>query len=289
LFKSGGRVVKNVAGYDVCKLLVGSQGTLAIVTQITLKLRPLAEYTALLWVPFSSLNQIESALQKLLLSDARPVAVDVLNAGAASLIVTASRLTASSESPILCLGVEGTTHEVQWQIETLRREIADCGAQSAELLNESDSSRLWDALTEFPIYADDPLTFQANLLPSKCVEFANGATALGIAVQVHAGNGIVMGQFPQEVTTIERAKAMVNELRSLAEAGHGNLIVLHCDREWKSQISVCGEPKQGWELMRRLKRQLDPKGLLNPGRLVDAWSEDVYHGYARTRGHPRLC
>ena len=63
-FKAGGRVVKNVAGYDICKLLVGSRGTLAIVTQVTLKLRPLAETSALLWCAFDSFAAIDRALER---------------------------------------------------------------------------------------------------------------------------------------------------------------------------------------------------------------------------------
>lgn len=268
LFKSGGRVVKNVAGYDVCKLLVGSQGTLGIVSQVTLKLRPLADSTSLLWCELPSLDQVDVVLQRLLLSDARPVAIDVLNVPAARRIATAARLSTRCETPILCLGVEGSGHEVAWQTETLKREIVDCGVGAIECLSEPDSARLWEALIEFPTGADDRLTFQANLLPSKCIEFAGRATALGIATQIHAGNGIVIGHLPADVSTSERAKTIVDELRRLASSHHGNLIVLNCDPAWKPNISVCGDPRPNWELMRRLKRQLDPNGLLSPGRFV---------------------
>ena len=272
LFKAGGRVVKNVAGYDICKLLVGSRGTLGIVTQVTLKLRPLAESSALIWLRFSELDQIEQALQRLLLSGTRPVAVEVMNAAAAKLISTAARCSSSLDSSVLCVGFEGTTREVDWQIETLQQEFKDCGVQSADRINEPDASRLWEAFTEFPTVADDPLTFQANLLPSRCIEFASRATQRGVAVQIHAGNGIVVGQLPDESATIERTTAIVNELRQLAHSAQGNLVVLQCDPEWKTQMSLCGDPEPSWSLMQRLKRQLDPNGLLNPGRFIDACS-----------------
>src|SRR6185295_16370910 len=65
MFKAGGRVVKNVAGYDLCKMLVGSLGTLALITQLTLKLRPLPESTTLLWATFDRLGTIDEVLERL--------------------------------------------------------------------------------------------------------------------------------------------------------------------------------------------------------------------------------
>ena len=273
-FKAGGRVVKNVAGYDICKLLVGSRGTLAIVTQVTLKLRPLTETSALLWLAFSKFDDIERCLERLLTSDARPVAVEVLNPAAAKLIAASSRGELPVDAPVLCLGVEGSQREVDWQIETLLRETAPFGVQAEQHVSEPAASGLWQALTEFQTCADDPLTFQANLRPSQCVEFAKCATRLGVAVQVHAGNGLIIGQLPEEAATIEQTTSILNELRHVArsgagEFGSGNLVVLHCDPEWKARMPMCGDPEPAWPLMRQLKQQLDPHGLFNPGRFVD--------------------
>jgi glycolate oxidase FAD binding subunit len=270
LFKAGGRVVKNVAGYDLCKLLVGSRGTLAIITQVTLKLRPQPETSALLWITFDLFSEIENALERLLLSETRPVAVEVLNAAAAELIAAEARCELPTGAAALCLGVEGTAREVHWQMERLRRELAPYNPLDWELLSESDAPRLWTALTEFQTCSDDPLTFQANLLPSGCMEFVDLATRLGVAVQVHAGNGILIGQLPDEIVTPEAAEALLNQLRPLARRGRGNLVVLNCDPEWKTRLPVCGEPESAWPLMKRLKQTLDPDNLLNPGRFMDA-------------------
>jgi glycolate oxidase FAD binding subunit len=91
LFHSGGRVVKNVAGYDMCKLLVGSMGTLAVITQLTLKLRPLPEKSAQVWAAYRSFADLDRALESLLRSATRPVALDVLNPEAADQIAAAAR------------------------------------------------------------------------------------------------------------------------------------------------------------------------------------------------------
>ena len=268
-FKAGGRVVKNVAGYDICKLLVGSRGTLAIITQVTLKLRPLAETSALLWSSFASLADIDRALERLLISDARPVAVEVLNPAAASLIAASSRCELPVTAPVLCLGVEGSKREVDWQVETLRREVAPFGVTSSNVVSDPEAAAMWQALTEFQTCADDPLTFQANVRPSQCVAFLERATKLNVAVQAHVANGIVIGQLPESAATVDETTTILNELRQAARSSNGNLHVLHCDPEWQPLLPMCGAPEPTWPLMRQLKQKLDPHGLLNPGLFVD--------------------
>ena len=82
--KGGGRVVKNVAGYDLPKLLTGSMGTLGIITQLTLKVRPMPEKSAIAWVCFRNLDAVAlAALEMLNVSETRPIAVELLNSSAA--------------------------------------------------------------------------------------------------------------------------------------------------------------------------------------------------------------
>lgn len=269
LFKSGGRVVKNVAGYDICKLLVGSRGTLGIVTQVTLKLRPLPETSAQLWMTVDSFNEIERRLDRLLTSQSRPVAIEVLNPAAAALIVASARCELPVDAPVLCVGVEGSQREVEWQLEILTQELTSIGIQECRQVRDRDADRIWESLTDFQTCADDPLTFEANLRPSQCMEFCARATQLGVAVQVHAGNGLVVGQLLEEAATIDQATAILNELRPLARSQGGNLVVLHCDPAWKPHMPMCGDAESSWTLMKQLKRKLDPQELLNPGRFVD--------------------
>lgn len=269
LYKAGGRVVKNVAGYDICKLLVGSRGTLGIVTQVTLKLRPLPETSAQLWMTIDSFAEIETRLQTLLTSQTRPVAIEVLNPAAAALIVRSARCELPTNAPVLCVGVEGSRREVEWQLEVLNQELTSIGVQECRQVRDHNADHIWESLTEFQTCADDPLTFEANLRPSQCMAFAERATELGVAVQVHAGNGLVIGQLLEESATIGQTTTILNELRHIAKAGHGNLVVLHCDADWKARMPMCGDTEPSWPLMKQLKRKLDPQGLLNPGRFVD--------------------
>lgn len=269
LFKGGGRVVKNVAGYDVCKLLIGSRGTLAVFTQVTLKLRPLPECSGWYWFQFDLYGEVENVLERLLTSAARPVAIEVLNQPASELVVNQARQALPAGGVVLCVGVEGSRREVDWQLEALRKEIVPFGVQQLERIDGVLAVELLASITDFPVCADDPLAFQANLRPSRCLEFAEQAAALGVAAVCHAGNGVVVGQLPEETATIAKAKSLLAPLRETARGGDGNLTILHCDPEWQADLPMCGDPEPAWPLMLQLKRQLDPHGLLNPGRFVD--------------------
>ncbi|HUG91572.1 MAG TPA: FAD-binding oxidoreductase [Planctomycetaceae bacterium] len=275
LFKAGGRVVKNVAGYDLCKLLVGSLGTLAVVTQVTLKLRPLPETSSFVWASFDALEDVEAALSALTTSGTRPVVLDVLNADAARLVVADARLALPADRPALLVGVEGTERETAWQTDRLRNESAPHGPRSLDTLAAKQAESLRLALTEFQVLADEPVIFKANLLPSRTVEFAARATSLGVAVQAHAGNGIVVGKLPDAAASVEKAEQIVLRLRQLTQQARGNLVILECPADWKRRLRVFGDPEPAWPLMRRIKAALDPCNLLNQGRFFDT-ADDVF-------------
>jgi glycolate oxidase FAD binding subunit len=275
LFKAGGRVVKNVAGYDLCKLLVGSRGALAIITQLTFKLRPMSETIGWWWITFDQLLEAENVLERLLTSSARPVAVELLSAQAARQVAAESRVGLPVDAPVLALAVEGTAAEVDWQLNALHQEVVPFGVQRLEQVLAEDGYRLLAALTEFPVNADVPVTIQANLRPSQAVLFAEELQQRGIAVLAHAGTGVVIGQFPEEIVSLTAAAEKLQELISLAASRHGNVVVLHCDQEWQNQLPMWGRPEPAWPAMLQLKQHLDPQGLLCPGQFVDGVSAEI--------------
>jgi glycolate oxidase FAD binding subunit len=264
LFKAGGRVVKNVAGYDLCKMLVGSLGTLAVITQLTLKLRPLPETSAVLWMTFDHLGTIDDILERLTTSGARPVALDVLDSRAATGIAGEAGVELPCHRPVLCIGVEGTARETAWQIETLKSEIAPARPHDVETIADGDATKLWFALAEFQVPSDDPLTFKANLLPSRTLAFVQEAERAGCAVQAHAASGIVIGHFPDSITTAGAGAELLKALRTEARKCRGNLSVVHCDDGWKSALPLSGDREPAWPLMQKLKGELDPRNILNP-------------------------
>ncbi|MCA9077674.1 MAG: FAD-binding oxidoreductase [Planctomycetaceae bacterium] len=269
LFKAGGRVVKNVAGYDLCKLLVGSLGTLAVITQVTLKLRPLAATRRIVWSTFPTAAAIESVLNRLLTSATRPIAMDVLCPTAAWQIKAESKQNVPIDRFVLAIAYEGTEAETQWQTNRLKEELSGTSVEEVVVADQIVSDAVWTALTEYPAASDDPLTFQASLPPSRAMEFVDRAHASEVAVQCHAGNGVIIGHLPDACTSGMQANEMLTTLRDKAESAGGSLVILSCDDEWKSDLPLFGSPRNDWPLMRRVKDALDPYGVLSPNRI---WS-----------------
>lgn len=273
LFSAGGRVVKNVAGYDLCKLLVGSLGTLGIMTQVTLKLRPRVESRQFVILPCRTTAQLDRILHQLNTSATRPAAIEVLNPKAARQIQREARQDFPLEQFLLCLGYEGGAVETDWQIHTVTAEFGELSGQAVPLRDPAQADLLWNSLTEYQAASDDPLTFRASLPPARVMSFLAQATQAGIAAQAHAGSGIVIGHLPDRCTDPILASAVIQPLRSLALQHHGDLTVLNCDEEWKPHVGVFSRPFRGERLMRGVKAALDPGGVLSPGRMT--WVEST--------------
>lgn len=266
VFHSGGRVVKNVAGYDLCKLLVGSLGTLAVVTQVTLKLKPLPASSVLAWIRFEDHIDRTAAVGELLTSKTRPVAIETLNPAAALLIANQAR-TGLPAGAALVVGFEGTTRETEWQTETLQQELA--GRRPAELrvFKGDEAERLWTALTEFPAGADGGPAFRANLLPSQVAPFEELAAGLGLATLAHAGDGTVIGKLALPEGDRPSAAELVVPLDESARQSGGSIVWLQGQPRGEESLAPPETVSGAWAVMRKLKQAFDPADLLNPGRL----------------------
>ncbi len=208
--KGGGRVVKNVAGYDFPKLLTGSMGTLGIITQLTVKVRPSPEASAIAWVPFAKPAEIREALDQLNTSATRPIALDTLNRTAAKQVGQTLGLPVAGGA--LVVAYEDNLHSVGWQIDRLRVELAG----SEFVVIEGDQApTLWDALIDFQARASGPVSFVANLRPSQVASFMEQLDPASWSIQAHAGSGIVRAHASGDVT-IEAAEPQIASYRQRA-------------------------------------------------------------------------
>jgi glycolate oxidase FAD binding subunit len=260
--KGGGRVVKNVAGYDLPKLMTGSMGTLGIITELTLKVRPQPEASALAWVRFRRLSEAVQAIERLGTSGTRPVAIELLNVHAASQIGQAGNL--PIEEWVVVIGFEDNATSVAWQLDRLTIEL---GRTDLIFLQGDQAEPLWKALVESPADPAATLSFTANLKPSAALGFVANLDPGLWSAQVHAGNGIVrglwLGEPDQDVVTPE-----MERLRAEAAKLGGSLTLPRCPTAWKDRLKVWGDPRPDWLIAERIKAALDPSGVFNPGRFV---------------------
>ncbi len=266
--KAGGRVVKNVAGYDLCKLYTGSLGTLGIITQVTLKLRPLPEASAVVWIKLEEAEQAAAALDRLVVSRTRPIAIELLSPAAADHVTHAIGQPLPPAPLVLVVGFEDNAEAVKWQIDQLQTELEDLKVWR-QAFEAVDADPIWQALVEFQALQPNRVTFKANIRRSGVVEFFDAAQrqATHWALQSHTGNGIVYGHASSGSDEAD-VRTSLTKLRTLAVALQGNLVIRRCPNEWKTDLVVWGEPRGDSWLMQAIKRKLDPLNLLNPGRFV---------------------
>lgn len=120
VFRAGGKVVKNVAGYDLCRLMIGSHGRLGVITECTFKLNPIPTSTAAIRLQFHSTSELSAAFDALNLSNARPTLIDIHSNHQ------------EDAYAVLVVGVEGSSSSCQWQLEQIQQE---CKSPAVEIID----------------------------------------------------------------------------------------------------------------------------------------------------------
>jgi glycolate oxidase FAD binding subunit len=244
--KGGGRVVKNVAGYDLMKLHTGALGTLGVITQVTLKVKPKPEATAVVTFDVGD-AALGPTLDRVHASESRPVAVEVGKVADGWLVA--------------CV-FEEKAATVNWQVDTLKKELSGAPVRGTTVTRDGAAFDL----TAVP--PDAHVTLKVNTTPSGTAAVAVAAAGLHSQAAVHAsaGSGIVWVHLPAELG-VERVSSAVAELTRLT-THNGNVTVRRCPPAWKAVLPVWGKDRGDRELMRAVKRTLDPDDVFNPGRLV---------------------
>lgn len=272
-FKGGGRVVKNVAGYDFCKLLTGSLGTLAAITQVTLKLKPLPDRSVLACASIRDLDEAERLLSGLVQTATTPTAIELLVGPEWRDEPSLPPLAAGSMGRLL-VGLEGTAAEVEWMADTVSSEWRRQGVGDVTLIAESGggespsgAAAVWTRLRDFSA-GEAELVLKAVLPPSRVCSFVSRllATDTEASVQAHAGSGVVIARFPQ-FAPADVSRRLLGELQPAA-ATCGHLTVVASTMTDLTRQCVWGAVGAPLPWMNAVKQQFDPRGILNPGRFV---------------------
>jgi glycolate oxidase FAD binding subunit len=265
--KGGGRVVKNVAGYDVPKLYCGSFGTLGVIVEATFKVRPYPEQQLLCTCSFSSAAEVMDKVLSLLATELQPFFIEMTNFD--------PRANGTDKAAAhLFVAFAGLAEEVSYQGARFRELLGEHGGALQEL-SEGQDQIVANILRDFPLAGEALLRCKASMLPTEVASFYHkaeeeaGLRGLSLQLMSHAGSGIIYGRTPRDSNvTQEKVLSFVDWLRILAKQLGGSLVIEQIDPALKDRVDVWGHVGNSFPLMKRLKETLDPQGILNPGRFV---------------------
>jgi glycolate oxidase FAD binding subunit len=269
VIRGGGKVVKNVAGYDLPKLFIGSFGTLGVLVEATFRLRPLPDEDRLVVARFERLAEAGAAARAVMASDLIPSALELADQGALS------GLGLPGEAALL-FRVDGIRDQVEWQCVELERLLGPLGLADSRVLDGEARDTLWRRLGNLSDRGEDDVTavMRWAVLPTQLVGLMEQAAAiaekngLGAALTAHAGIGIARAVLSGGGTDVNAVVATLGQWRTLARAAGGHAMIEWAPLPVKDRVSVWDEPGPATRLMKSLKARLDPRGILNPGRFV---------------------
>jgi glycolate oxidase FAD binding subunit len=269
LVKAGGRVVKNVAGYDLMKLLTGSYGTLGAIAQVTFRLYPLAAASATVVLTGNAMA-ISQARSEILMSSLTPTRLDLLSGS------VIDNLDIDRGGLGLVARFDSIAKSTTQQSDRLA-EIAK--ALDLKVTKIADSDQFWTQLQDCLWQvgdADKTIICKLGVLPTEACNvlgaIATMATNLTpnliIDTQIHAGSGlgVLRCNFPMQVAP-DSALFLVCKIRNLAEKTGGFLSLLEAPSEIKQKVDVWGYTGNALSIMQALKQKFDPQNILNPGRI----------------------
>lgn len=282
IIRTGGRVTKNVVGFDLTGLICGSEGMLGIITEATLKLLPLPEATRTVRGTFNTMGEACACVARFSRARISPVAIEVLDRNAIRAVEAEYAFgIASDAGAILIVSVDGSPEQVQREssiVETVLREGGGFDLLRAHTREEED--RLWDVRRALSPAIKKFGTLKLNedvVVPrSKVPQLVGGVEEIGrrwntfVVNFGHAGDGNIHVNFMcdrNDNEAVRRARSAVRETFALAVELGGTISGEHGIGYIKAPYLGIAVDPATIEAMRRIKTSLDPNGILNPGKM----------------------
>jgi len=278
---AGGKTVKNVSGYDISKLIIGSAGTLGILCEMTMRLLPLPERMETLLVSFDSMSNANAFADRIFESSLLPAAVEILNR-------TAFASLQQNRIPGFKTGICVVAVALEAFEEAFKRMHAEMldmtdglEANGSASLPEEEHRFFWLAVSGLESSLaerfSDLITFQLNYPISERNSIMDlsvntlSAGNIDHTILSHAGNGIsLIGLLMDRDDTkaTNRAVQTVETLSKQCREAGGNLLVRSAPTALKNELPMWGVAGSDFILMKRVKEQIDPSGIMSPGRFV---------------------
>ena len=265
IIKAGGNVVKNVAGYDLCKLFTGSYGTLGVITEVTFKLRPLPAETRT--IVASGAREASFVLASQIAANYSAVAVEMVSPR----LATDLRLSAQENDCALMIRYAGSSRAVITQTAQTLKTLRDAGLRCTTY--DEDLS-LWQSLSNVSSQTQHDLSWSIRVRPTELSALIDEVVALErddawrATVRWHAGVGDGrLRVFARSPVYHQEAVRALERLRQTAEDRGGSLVLEQSPVEIKREFDAWGSFGSARELMKRVRQQLDPQNVLSPGRM----------------------
>ena len=283
VIRTGGKTLKNVSGYDLTRLMCGSEGTLGILTEITLRLVPSAPAKATLQAIYSDLDDAATTVSAIIGSGIVPTTLELIDRTVLDVISDYGGAEFSKEAEaLLLIEVDGEEALVEAQGKRIEKFCKERGAVEVEMASTpEEAEKLWQARrTAFGAVASvrpncivEDATVPVKMLPAiirKIVELAD-KYQLKIGVLAHAGDGnlhpLIMTDL-RDKEEMERVDKALVELYEAAMAMGGTLSGEHGIGIAKDRFMSMEFTQTSIDLMRGIKRVFDPNNILNPGSFL---------------------
>ncbi|QQK76469.1 FAD-binding oxidoreductase [Salicibibacter cibarius] len=261
ILRSGGKVVKNVAGYDMNKLLVGSMGTLGVITEVTLKLRPYSPHSSVCVLTFpdeDATRVVKPFVSELLDTHLEPITLEYMDPN-----LTERMFQTNGYSLVI------TFEDVKKAIDVQEKWIQANMPDRAELtvFRDNDAEEFWRTFAQLTF--TDAVHVKVGSKNMQVLDHIHHCKRLqeGRDVHVYAHGGAGHG-ISRVYASGDAVQSFVEDLRAYSEQSKGYAILTHAPLDMRTTVGVWGATPGYFSILTGIKEQLDPNGVLNPKRFV---------------------
>jgi len=282
VLRTGGKAVKNVTGYDLVQLFIGSEGTLGIITELTVRLLPKPQAKRTAMATFSLLDDASAAVNKILMSGVMPATLEIMDDTTISCIEDYMCLGLPEYAEaILIIETDGDEYNVQREIEMIAQVCRESGASEVEVAaTEAEADELWRGRRAVgpslgrrrPNKLGEDISVPCSAIPAmvRRIKEISRRRDIPIVVFGHAGDGNLHPNIlfdRRDEAEVRRMKAAVRDIFVAAVELGGTLSGEHGVGTLKREFLEMAVGPVAVQVMRDIKAALDPQGIMNPGKI----------------------